>query len=67
MKRILHMLPPALQRQLMIQAGLALLALVLAVVVLFFFSLIISVPYLLGAALLALSALRLYNIGPHGQ
>lgn len=67
MKRILHMLPPALQRQLMIQAGLALLALVLAVVALFFFSLIISVPFLLGAALLAFSALRLYHIGTQGQ
>ena len=67
MKRILRMLPPALQRQLMIQAGLALLALVLAVVALFFFSLIISVPFLLGASLLAFSALRLYHIGTQGQ
>ena len=67
MKRILRMLPPALQRQLMIQAGLALLALVLAVVALFFFSLIISVPFLLGAALLAFSALRLYHIGTQVQ
>ena len=67
MKQNLRMLPPVLQRQMLIQAGLALLALVLAVVALIFFSFTISVPFLLGAALLAFNAFRLYRIGTRGQ
>ena len=67
MRQNLRLLPPALQRQLLIRVGFILLSLVLAVVSLVLFSTTIALPFLLCAALLAFSAFRLYRIGARGQ
>ena len=55
-------IPLALQHQMLIQAALSVLTLVLAALAMLF-----SVPFLLCAVLLAFSAFRLYNIGRRGQ
>ena len=60
-------IPLALQHQMLIQAALSVLALVLAALAMLFFSITVSVPFLLCAVLLAFSAFRLYNIGRRGQ
>ena len=52
MKQDWKSLPPALQHQLIIQMGLAVCCLVLAIGALAFISFSVSVPFLLGAALL---------------
>ena len=67
MRQNLRLLPPALQRQLLIRVGFILLSLVLGVVSLVLFSTTIALPFLLCAALLAFSAFRLYRIGARGQ
>lgn len=67
MKQNVCTFPPALQRQLLIQAALSVLSLVLAAAAVFFFSVTISVPFLLCAGLLAFSTFRLYGIGVRGQ
>ena len=59
MKKDWKSLPPALQRQLIIQMGLAVCCLVLAIGALAFISFSVSVPFLLGAALLTICAARL--------
>ena len=56
-------IPLALQHQMLIQAALSVLTLVLAALAMLFFSITVSVPFLLCAVLLAFSAFRLYNIG----
>ena len=58
-------IPLALQHQMLIQAALSVLALVLAALAMLFFSITVSVPFLLCAVLLAFSAFRLYNIGQY--
>ena len=60
-------IPLALQHQMLIQAALSVLTLVLAALAMLFFSITVSVPFLLCAVLLAFSAFRLYNIGRRGQ
>lgn len=60
-------LPPALQQQLIIQMGLALFCLVLAIGAFVFVSFTVSIPFLLGAAVLTISAARLYRTGMRGQ
>ena len=60
-------LPPALQQQLIIQMGLALLCLILAIGAFVFVSFTVSIPFLLGAAVLTISAARLYRTGMRGQ
>ena len=55
-------IPLALQHQM-----LSVLTLVLAALAMLFFSITVSVPFLLCAVLLAFSAFRLYNIGRRGQ
>ena len=67
MKQDWKSLPPALQRQLIIQMGLAVCCLVLAIGALAFISFSVSVPFLLGAALLTICAARLYRTGMRGQ
>lgn len=67
MKQNIRVIPPALQRQLLIQAALSALTLLLSVTAMIFFSVTISVPFLLCAMLLAFSAFRLYRIGRRGQ
>lgn len=56
-------IPLALQHQMLIQAALSVLTLVLAALAMLFFSITVSVPFLLCAVLLAFS----YNIGRRGQ
>ena len=67
MKQDWKSLPPALQHQLIIQMGLAVCCLVLAIGALAFISFSVSVPFLLGAALLTICAARLYHTGMRGQ
>ena len=67
MKQDWKSLPPALQHQLIIQMGLAVCCLVLAIGALAFISFSVSVPFLLGAALLTICAARLYRTGMRGQ
>ena len=67
MKQDWKSLPPALQHQLIIQMGLAVCCLVLAIGALAFISFSVSVPFLLGAALLTICAARLYCTGMRGQ
>ena len=67
MKQDWKSLPPALQHQLIIQMGLAVCCLVLAIGALAFISFSVSVPFLLGAALLTICAARLYRPGIRGQ
>lgn len=67
MKQNCKLLPPALQQQLIIQMGLALLCLVLAIGALAFVSFTVSVPFLLGTLVLTISAVRLYRTGMRGQ
>ena len=58
MKKDRKSLPPALQHQMIIQIGLALFCLVLAIGALAFVSFTVSIPFLLGAALLVICAMR---------
>ena len=67
MKQDWKSLPPALQHQLIIQMGLAVCCLVLAIGALAFISFLVSVPFLSGAALLTICAARLYRTGMRGQ
>ena len=67
MKKDRKSLPPALQHQMIIQIGLALFCLVLAIGALAFVSFTVSIPFLLGAALLVICAMRLFCIGMRGQ
>lgn len=67
MRQNVRTIPLALQRQLLIQAALSVLSLVLAAAAVCFFSLTISAPFLLCAGVLAFSAFRLYSIGVRGQ
>ena len=67
MKQDWKSLPPALQHQLIIQMGLAVYCLVLAIGALAFISFSVSVPFLLGAALLTICAARLYRTGMRGR
>ena len=67
MKQDWKSLPPALQHQLIIQMGLAVCCLVLAIGALAFISFSVSVPFLLGAALLTICAARLYRTGMRGR
>lgn len=59
MKKDWKSLPPALQHQMIIQIGLALFCLVLAIGALAFVSFTVSIPFLLGAALLVICAASL--------
>lgn len=61
------LIPLAMQRQLLIQLGLSSLNLVLGAAAFVFFTVTVAVPFLLGAALLMFSALRLYRIAVEGQ
>ncbi len=67
MKQDWKLLPPALQHQMFIQMGLALLCLILAIGALVFVSFTVSIPFLLGASVLTISAARLYRTGMRGQ
>ena len=67
MKKDWKSLPPALQHQMIIQIGLALFCLVLAIGALAFVSFTVSIPFLLGAALLVICAMRLFCTGMRGQ
>lgn len=67
MKQDWKALPSALQHQMLIQMGLALLCLILAIGALAFVSFTVSVPFLLGASVLTISAVRLYRTGMRGQ
>lgn len=67
MKQDWKTLPSALQHQMLIQMGLALLCLILAIGALAFVSFTVSVPFLFGASVLTISAVRLYRTGMRGQ
>ena len=67
MKNKLAMFPTALQHQLLIQAALALLNLVLALVVLVIFSATASTPFLILSFLLGFNILLLYRITTQGR
>lgn len=67
MKHNLVSFPLALQRQVLIQSGLALSCIVLTIGTLAFVSFTVCIPFLIGAALLVISAMRLYQIGIRGQ
>lgn len=67
MKRVWAHFPQALQQQLFIRSGLALFCLVLAIGTVAFVSFAVSVPFLIGAALLTISAVHIYRIGMRGQ
>ena len=60
-------IPLALQHQMLIQAALSVLALVLAALAMLFFSITVSVPFLLCAVLLAFSASDFITSGDAGS